>query len=53
VVRARLERQVPPMLGVVEHYERAGTVDRLDGTQSIERVTEEILERIDAGREVA
>jgi adenylate kinase len=49
VVRARLERQVPPMLEVVDHYERAGVVDRLDGTQSIERVTEEILERIGAG----
>ena len=48
VVRSRLERQVPPMLAVVEHYERAGIVDRLDGTRSIERVTEEILDRIGA-----
>jgi adenylate kinase len=46
VVRARLERQVPPMLEVVEHYERAGIVDRLDGTQPIDRVTEAILSRI-------
>jgi adenylate kinase len=46
VVRARLERQVPPMLEVVDHYERAGIVDRLDGTQSIDRVTEAILSRI-------
>jgi adenylate kinase len=51
VVRARLERQVPPMLAVVEHYEGAGIVARLDGTQPIERVTEEILERI--GEEVS
>lgn len=50
VVRARLDRQVPPMLAVVEHYERAGIVDRLDGTQPIDRVTAEILERI--GEEV-
>lgn len=49
VVRARLERQVPPMLEVVEHYERAGVVDRLDGTQPIEGVTEDILSRIDDG----
>jgi adenylate kinase len=46
VVRARLDRQVPPMLDVVEHYERAGSVDRLDGTQPIESVTAAILERI-------
>lgn len=51
VVRSRLERQVPPMLAVVEHYERAGIVDRLDGTQSIERVTEEILDRVGAASE--
>jgi adenylate kinase len=46
VVRARLERQVPPMLAVVDHYERAGIVDRLDGTRSIDEVTAMILERI-------
>lgn len=46
VVRARLERQVPPMLEVVDHYERAGIVDRLDGTQSIDQVTAAILSRI-------
>jgi adenylate kinase len=49
VVRARLERQVPPMLAVVDHYERAGIVDRLDGTRSIDEVTTMILERIGAG----
>ena len=43
VVRARLDRQVPPMLAVVDHYERAGIVDRLDGTRPIEEVTEAIL----------
>jgi adenylate kinase len=47
VVRARLDRQVPPMLQVVDHYERAGIVDRLDGTRPIDEVTAEILERID------
>lgn len=46
VVRARLAKQVPPMLAVVEHYERAGIVDRLDGRQPIEAVTEAILSRI-------
>ena len=48
VVRARLERQVPPMLKVVDHYERAGIVDRLDGTQPISTVTDAILSRIGA-----
>lgn len=48
VVRARLERQVPPMLEVVDHYERAGIVDRLDGTLPIEAVTAAILSRIGA-----
>lgn len=48
VVRARLDKQVPPMLAVVEHYERAGIVDRLDGTQSIEAVTAAILASIGA-----
>jgi adenylate kinase len=46
VVRARLDRQVPPMLEVVDHYERAGIVDRLDGTQPIDTVTEDILSRV-------
>lgn len=46
VVRARLERQVPPMLEVVEHYERMGIVDRIDGRKPIEEVTAEILRDI-------
>ena len=46
VVRSRLAQQVPPMLGVVDHYERAGIVDRIDGTQPIDTVTEAIRARI-------
>ena len=48
VVRARLEKQVKPMLEVVDHYERAGVVHRLDGTQRIEAVTDAILAAVDA-----
>ena len=48
VVRARLDKQVPPMMAVVEHYERAGIVERIDGTQPIEAVTERILGSIGA-----
>ncbi len=43
VVRARLEKQVPPMLDVVAHYAAAGVVTRVDGRQPIERVTEDVL----------
>jgi len=48
VVQARLERQVPPMLGVVDHYERLGIVDRIDGSRPIEVVTADILARVRA-----
>lgn len=51
VVRARLERQVPPMLDVVDHYERAGIVERVDGRQPIDDVTQDILARIAARAE--
>ncbi len=43
VVRARLAKQVLPMLEVLEYYERAGIVQRVDGTQPIAVVTAEIL----------
>lgn len=49
VVRARLDKQVPPMLAVIEHYEHAGIVDRIDGTRPIDEVTNEILARIGVG----
>jgi adenylate kinase len=48
VVRARLSKQVPPMLEVIEHYERAGIVSRVDGRQPIEAVTRAILEELGA-----
>jgi adenylate kinase len=48
VVRARIEKQVPPMLEVVDHYERAGIVHRLDGRKPIEEVTDDILAKISA-----
>ena len=44
VVRARLEKQVPPMLEVVHHYRRAGVLTRVDGHRTIEEVGREILE---------
>lgn len=47
VVRARLAKQVPPMLEVVDHYERAGVAERIDGRQPIEDVTRAILRAVE------
>lgn len=46
VVRARLAKQVPPMLDVVDHYERAGVVTRVDGLRPIDEVTDAVLAAI-------
>lgn len=43
VVRARLAKQVEPMLEVLDHYDAAGIVQHVDGTQPIDAVTAEIL----------
>lgn len=43
VVRARLEKQVPPMLEVIDHYRAAGVLHRIDGEQPIGQVTRDIL----------
>ncbi len=42
VVRERLAKQVPPMLDVVQHYEDAGVLRRINGLQPIDAVTREI-----------
>jgi adenylate kinase len=49
VVRARLAKQVPPMLEVVDHYERAGIVTRVDGRQPIDAVTSDVLDVLGPG----
>jgi adenylate kinase len=46
VVRARLEKQVPPMLEVVNHYRREGVLTRVDGDRTIGEVAREILELV-------
>ncbi len=46
VVRARLAKQVAPMLEVLEHYDRAGIVHRVDGTLPIPTVTRAILNEL-------
>jgi adenylate kinase len=49
VVRARLAKQVLPMLEVLEYYDRAGIVERVDGTQPIAAVTAQILAALTGG----
>jgi adenylate kinase len=49
VVRARLAKQVLPMLAVLEYYDQKGIVQHVDGTQPIAAVTDEILEGVRAG----
>jgi adenylate kinase len=43
VVRARLAKQTPPMREVVEHYQRAGVLERIDGDRPIDDVADAIL----------
>jgi hypothetical protein len=42
-VRARLAKQTPPMREVVEHYQRAGVLERIDGDRPIDDVADAIL----------
>ena len=53
VVRARLAQQVPPMLEVIEHYERASKVSRVDGRGTIDEVTSRILEALGMSQAVS
>jgi adenylate kinase len=52
VVRARLAQQVPPMLEVIAHYERAGKVARIDGRGAIDEVTARILDALGMSQRV-
>jgi adenylate kinase len=52
VVRARLARQVPPMLEVIEHYDRAGRVARIDGRGTIDEVSARIFDALGLSRMV-
>ena len=49
VVRARLEKQVRPMLEVLDYYDQKGMVQHVDGTQPIPAVTREILDGLRQG----
>ncbi len=45
-VRARLEQQLPPMYDVIDHYTTQGVLVAVDGTASIDGVTEALLRAI-------
>ena len=45
-VRARLEKQVPPMLEVVAHYRDTGALVEVDGRRPIDHVLGEILQAV-------
>ena len=45
VVRTRLEKQ-KPAAGLIEHYRSGGTLREIDGQQSIDEVTAELLEAL-------
>jgi adenylate kinase len=47
VVRARMTKQIPPMEAVVEHYEGAGVVTRVDGRLTIPEVSRRIRDALD------
>ena len=45
-VRSRLERQMPPMYEVIDHYTEAGVLFPIRGEQPVETVTADMLEAI-------
>jgi adenylate kinase len=53
VVRDRLDAQLPPFHKVIDHYRRAGVLRPVDGTKSIDEVTDQLLERLHASGERA
>jgi adenylate kinase len=42
-VRARMAQQVPPLLEVIDHYQRHGILTTVDGRQPVEPVTEALM----------
>ena len=42
-VRARMKEQIPPLLEVVDHYRKAGVLQRVDGREPISDVSERML----------
>ena len=53
VIRERLVHQLAPLYEVVDHYRHRGNLSVIDGTQSIEAVTGEILRLLRVGSRAA
>lgn len=45
-VRSRLERQMPPMYEVIDHYTEAGALVAIRGEQAVETVTNDMLQAV-------
>jgi adenylate kinase len=48
-VRARMAQQVPPLEDVADHYRAAGILRSVDGRQSIEDVSRDLIAALDGG----
>jgi adenylate kinase len=48
-VRARMAQQVPPLEDVADHYRSAGILGTVDGRQSIERVSHDLIATLESG----
>jgi adenylate kinase len=53
VVRERLVHQLAPLYEVVDHYRHRGILSVVDGTQTVDQVTEEILRALRVGSRAA
>ena len=52
-VRARMAQQLPPLAEVVDHYQGAGILASVDGRQSIDDVTRDVIRAADRATEHA
>jgi len=48
-VRARMAQQVPPLEDVTDHYRAAGILRMVDGRQSIEGVSRDLVAALESG----
>jgi adenylate kinase len=46
-VRARMQKQIPPLLEVVDHYREAGVLQTVDGREPISDVSERLLRALE------
>jgi adenylate kinase len=47
-VRARMTEQIPPLLEVIDHYRKAGVLQKVDGREPISDVSARVLAAIDS-----